>query len=225
VESERQAALGALIPVVAHNIRNPLASIRATAQMLDEMESREDLKESRQAILETIDRRGRWVNTLVSYLHPLEPSKRIVHAGNLLETAEDMLDAKLEEKNLQLIKRGWENDTELEMDPDLMEQALYCLLSNAIDASPVSGEIELSMIKAGYSFYFCIKDQGSGLMFEPRQGNLEPGPSTKKFGTGLGIPVAFKICQSHGWELDFSSNENGTVVKISCPLSRQSETA
>ncbi|MFT7461387.1 MAG: methyl-accepting chemotaxis protein, partial [Planctomycetota bacterium] len=71
VESERQAVLGALIPVVAHNIRNPLASIRATAQLLDDVEDSEELKESKQAIMDTIDRLGRWVSALVSYLHPL----------------------------------------------------------------------------------------------------------------------------------------------------------
>ncbi|MEE9551620.1 MAG: histidine kinase dimerization/phospho-acceptor domain-containing protein, partial [Gammaproteobacteria bacterium] len=77
VESEKQAALGALVPVVAHNIRNPLASIRATAQVLDDVEDAEELKECRQAILDTIDRLGRWVNALVSYLHPLKPNYRL----------------------------------------------------------------------------------------------------------------------------------------------------
>ena len=67
------------------------------------------------------------------------------------------------------------------------------------------------------SFKISIKDNGPGLLFEPKQGNLEPGSSTKKFGTGLGIPVAFKICQSHGWELTFNSNERGTEVVITCP--------
>jgi nitrogen-specific signal transduction histidine kinase len=80
VESEKQAALGALVPVVAHNIRNPLASIRATAQVLDDVENKEELRESKQAILDTIDRLGRWVNALVSYLHPLKPNYRLVHA-------------------------------------------------------------------------------------------------------------------------------------------------
>ena len=71
VEHERQAALGSLIPVVAHNIRNPLASIRAAAQVLDDVDNKAELKEGKQAIVDTIDRLGRWVNALVSYLHPV----------------------------------------------------------------------------------------------------------------------------------------------------------
>jgi nitrate/nitrite-specific signal transduction histidine kinase len=61
VQSEKQAALGALVPVVAHNIRNPLASIRATAQVLDDIRDPEELRESRKAIIDTIDCFVRWV--------------------------------------------------------------------------------------------------------------------------------------------------------------------
>jgi signal transduction histidine kinase len=217
VESERQAALGELIPVVAHNIRNPLASIRATAQMLDDVEDKEELAESKQAILETIDRLGRWVSALVSYLHPLKPQVREISALQLLESSIDMLEAKIEEKNIRLIKQELEYAGQIQADPDLMEQAMYCLLANAIEASPVSGEVKLAMSRKVDNIQIKITDNGPGLPFEPKPGNLEPGPSTKKFGTGLGIPIAFKICQSHGWELVFNILEQGTEVVITCP--------
>ena len=55
--------------------------------------------------------------------------------------------------------------------------------------------------------------------FEPKPGNLEPGPSTKRYGTGLGIPIAFKICQKHNWKLDFKTIEGkGTKVTITAPI-------
>jgi signal transduction histidine kinase len=217
VESERQAALGALVPVVAHNIRNPLASIRATAQMLDDVEDKEELHEGKQAIMETIDRLGRWVSALVSYLHPLKPHVRSVSASQLLESAINMLEAKIEEKNIQFQRHGWESNDELQADPDLMEQALYCLLANAVEASPEGGDIWLGLGREGERFQISITDSGPGLPFEPKAGNLDPGPSTKRFGTGLGIPVAFKICQSHAWDLSFSNTGKGTEVVITCP--------
>jgi signal transduction histidine kinase len=218
VESERQAALGELIPVVAHNIRNPLASIRATAQMLDDAEDKQELKESKQAIMDTIDRLGRWVNALVSYLHPLKPQERMVSARELFESSISMLESKIEEKNIQLDKKDMEYAGEIKADPDLMEQALYCLLANAIEASPEKGEVSLSLEKQAGSIKFSIADNGNGLPFMPKAGDLEPGPSTKKFGTGLGIPIAFKICQSHGWELKFHVLERGTLAVITCPV-------
>ncbi len=218
VESERQAALGALIPVVAHNIRNPLASIRATAQILEDVEDKSELAESKLAIMETTDRLERWVNALVSYLHPLKPHFREMRVSLLFESALTMLAGKIDEKNIEFTRAGWKSDRQLNMDPDLMEQALYCLMANAIEASTQSGNIELVMKEEKHRFSLKIIDDGPGLSFEPRQGELEPGPSTKKLGTGLGIPVAYKICQRHGWELEFISDENGTEVSIHCPL-------
>ncbi len=217
VESERQAALGALIPVVAHNIRNPLASIRATAQMLDDVNDKEELQEGKQIIMETTDRLGRWVSALVSYLHPLKPQLRAVGARHLLESSLNMLEAKIRQKNIHIHKQGCDYDKVLHADPDLMEQALYCLLANAVEASPEGGDIYLKIDEQEGRIQFSITDSGPGLPFEPKPGNLDPGPSTKKFGTGLGIPIAFKICQSHGWELRFKIIEQGTEVVITCP--------
>jgi len=223
VESEKQAALGALIPVVAHNIRNPLASIRATAQMLDDPEDKEDLEESKNAILETTDRLSRWVNALVSYLHPLKPNYRLVLASEMLNAAIDLLESKLADKQMKLDKIGWENDLRLNSDPDLMEQAIYALMANAIDASPKMSVLTISMVKKEAELELSIQDQGKGLPFDPKPNQLTPGPSTKSFGTGLGIPIAFKICQKHGWKLNFESNEKdgeqiGTTVTITAPI-------
>ena len=69
-----------------------------------------------------------------------------------------------------------------------------------------------------------ILDSGPGLPFEPKPSNFEPGPSTKRFGTGLGIPIAFKICQKHGWNLRFNViEERGTEVIIAAPIHSLSE--
>ena len=219
VESEKQAALGALVPVVAHNIRNPLASIRATAQVLDNVDDKEDLRESREAILETIDRLGRWVNALVSYLHPLKPNYRLIHASEMINAALSLLRSKLDEKQIGIDKKGWDNDLRLNADPDLMEQAFYALLANAIDASPNGSTLSIQMVKLDSNLRIMLHDQGSGLPFDPKPNNLSPGPTTKRFGTGLGIPIAFKICQQHGWKLEFDSVEGkGTTAIITAPI-------
>jgi len=219
VESEKQAALGALVPVVAHNIRNPLASIRATAQVLDNVTDPGELKEGHQAILDTIDRLGRWVNALVSYLHPLKPNYRLVYAGEMLDVACSLLKNGMEEKCIEIEKFGWENDLRLNADPDLMEQAIYALLTNAVDASEDNSKIRLGMIRKETELELHIQDFAGGLQFEPKPNILTPGPSTKGFGTGLGIPIAFKICQKHGWDLKFKTVKgNGTTVIITAPI-------
>lgn len=219
VESEKQAALGALVPVVAHNIRNPLASIRATAQILDTVEDQDELETNKSAIIDTIDRLNRWVSSLVSYLHPLKPSYRPVYASAMVKASTALLKPKIEEKSLKIKEIGWEHDLRLNADPDLMEQAICALLANAIEASPAEATLifEFSVNRA--EFELSIQDQGAGLPFEPEPKQLTPGPSTKSFGTGLGIPIAFKICQQHGWKLNFSPAEaTGTRVTITAPI-------
>ena len=219
VEHERQAALGSLIPVVAHNIRNPLASIRAAAQVLDDVDNKAELKEGKHAIVDTIDRLGRWVNALVSYLHPLQPVLRDVNVITLLDGALELLQARLSEKAMTVRREYRDRPVTLRVDPDLMEQAMYGLLANAVDASPDRAELLITVTEDERAVTIGIRDYGPGLPFKPEPGNLEPGPSTKRFGTGLGIPIAYKICQSHGWNLGFEVQDNGTLVRITAPKS------
>ena len=219
VENEKQAVLGSLVPVVAHNIRNPLASIRATAQLLEHAEDKDDITESKNEIITTIDRLGRWVSALVSYLHPLKPNLIEVYPVDLINAALGLVNNRVQEKQINIIKQGWEHNLPLSADPDLMEQALFSLLSNAVDATPKQGDIKISLLHPEDYIEIHIHDSGTGLPFEPKPGNLEPGPSTKRLGTGLGIPIAFKICQKHGWNLKFEINEGeGTKVILAAPL-------
>ena len=221
VEHERQAALGSLIPVVAHNIRNPLASIRAAAQVLDDADNKTELREGKQAIVDTIDRLGRWVNALVSYLHPLQPVFKEISVVALLDATLELLQGKISEKGIIVVREYQHLSISLKVDPDLMEQAVYGLMANAVEASPDGAELLITVAEEDENVVIGIQDYGPGLPFRPEPGNLEPGPSTKRFGTGLGIPIAFKICQSHGWSLAFETVENaGTLVKITAPGNR-----
>jgi len=218
IDSERQAALGALVPVVAHNIRNPLASIRASAQLLDERDTDAQLKESQAAIIHTVDLLERWVSALVSYLHPLQPLTRRVRAASLFDATVTLLAPRIKEKSITISRDPWDSGVEVEVDPDLMEQALYAVLSNAIDASSEDATIALGVSAADTEVVLSVEDRGGGIPFTPEPTGLEPGPTTKKMGTGLGIPVAFKVCKAHGWDIIFDIDEGvGTKVIVRAP--------
>ncbi|MEX2482025.1 MAG: HAMP domain-containing sensor histidine kinase [Gammaproteobacteria bacterium] len=215
VTAERQAALGALVPVVAHNIRNPLAAIRANAQLLDGSEGTAERDEIRQDILDTVDRLERWVSALVSYLHPLQPRRRVVEATTVMASALHMLGSRMADNGLRCERMPWDEQARVEADPDLLEQALYGLLNNAVEASTSGSTIVVGVTRQGGSVRFSIRDEGGGIRFKPEPSDLAPGPSTKRFGTGLGIPVAYKICQTHGYRLEFSVREGeGTEAVI-----------
>lgn len=218
IDSERQAALGGLVPVVAHNIRNPLASIRASAQLLDYERGPREIEESKSAIIQTVDRLERWVSSLVSYLHPLKPQTQMVNATSLVDAPLSLLSARIKEKSIRIARQPWNEDAQVDVDADLIEQAFYAVISNAIDASSHEAKIVLSVFASPTQVVFGVEDWGGGMPFTPEPTGLEPGPTTKRMGTGLGIPVAFKVCKAHGWEIDYDIVEGkGTKVIITAP--------
>ena len=215
VSSTRQAAQGALVPVVAHNIRNPLAAIRANAQLLDGADSGAEVAETRSAIIDTVDRLERWVSALVSYLHPLEPKRRPLSAVGVLEAAAGLLEARLVEGGIRIEAGPCDPDARIDADPDLMEQAVYGLINNALEASVRGQVIRYEVRRDAGHVQMIIADEAGGVPFQPQPSGLTPGPSDKRFGTGLGIPVAFKICDSHGFDLNFEIEAGqGTRVVI-----------
>lgn len=222
VDTERQAALGSLVPVVAHNVRNPLAAIRASAQLLEHADDVAEAHDTARDIIDTVDRLGRWVSALVSYLHPLRPHYTEASLVTLLEAVFGLLRPRLEERAIVLVREPWDAQLTVAVDADLMEQALYGLLANAIEASPSGARIRVGTRATATHLRIEIEDEAGGMPFLPEPAGLEPGPSTKRFGTGLGIPVAFKVCKTHGWQLGFEVVDNGTLVTLSAPRSARS---
>ncbi len=218
VRVEKQATLGALLPVVAHNIRNPLASIRATAQLMSRPPITHDLRDGLNGIISTADKLDNWTQSLLNYLHPLTPQRSPCKLSALVDNVLDMLKPKLAQKRIALDREGWERDVEIDADPHLMEQALEGLLSNAIEASPNDGTLNVRVNGTADGAVLSIRDEGTGIPFSPTQRDLTPGPSTKRFGTGLGIPFAMKICDVHGGSIAFNDlSPRGTEVRIRLP--------
>jgi len=187
--------------------------------LLDHAEALEEIGEIKAAIIDTVDRLGRWVSALVSYLHPLKPQPVLRNPTVLMDAAVDLLHNRLRERSLQIVRRPWDTAACVKVDPDLMEQAIYGLLSNALDASPEASTIFLGVMRDGNYVRLTITDQGPGMPFQPKPSELAPGPSTKRFGTGLGIPIAFKVCKAHGWRLEFDRGDNGgTKAIITAPV-------
>ena len=218
VRTEKQAAMGLLVPMLAHNIRNPLASIRATAQVLDDPAHDEDTRESLLGIINTVDRLERWTGGLLAYLHPVKPQLKTTRFDSILEGAMLPLTQRIRDKNITLIKKILPTDIEIRTDEHLMEQVIYNLMLNAIDASPNGSNMTISAQLMDRIFICSLRDEGSGMPFTPDPHTLSPGPSTKRFGTGLGIPFAFKVCEVLGGNITFEAVlPQGTSITLSLP--------
>ncbi len=218
VRSEKQAAFGLLVPMLAHNIRNPLASIRATAQIIDIPSENNDTQESVNGIINTVDRLERWTGALLTYLHPVQVEFNSVSLSNILNGALLPLNQKIIDKKIQFSSEIASIQTNILTDQPLLEQVLYNLILNAIDASAQNAKVSFdASLKDGF-LEMLISDQGIGMPFSPEAKSMTPGPSTKRFGTGLGIPFAFKACEVLNGTIVFNKQSpNGTQIKIRLP--------
>ncbi|MDP2247537.1 MAG: ATP-binding protein, partial [Nitrosomonadales bacterium] len=129
------------------------------------------------------------------------------------------LQQKLREKSILLELPDWsKNDDQIHTDEHLLEQALYNLLLNSIEAAPGGSKLIISTEHSATSLRVLIADQGPGMPFSPDPTALSPGPTTKRFGTGLGIPFVFKVCEALSAKVSFNHHpEGGTVVEIVLP--------
>lgn len=225
VRTEKQAAQGLLVPMLAHNIRNPLASIRATAQVIDDPGQDRDTREALSGIIDTVDRLERWTGALLAYLLPLKPQPTHTSIKIIVEGALAPLQQKIKEKSIKLKLPSWHENNLIYTDQHLLEQVIYNLVLNAIDASTKNAEIEISLEVKSSLFTLQLLDCGCGMPFTPDPSAMS-APTTKRFGTGLGIPFAFKVCDALSGELKFDARpEGGTVITLRIPKTLDTPTS
>lgn len=218
MRTEKQAALGLLVPMLAHNIRNPLASIRATAQVIDVPKNDTETKESVAGIINTVDRLERWTGALLAYLHPTKPQLSSVALAQVLQSSLVPLEPKLKEKNIKVTQDIDAVLQDILTDEHLLEQVFYNLILNSIEASPQNSNIQFAASLQDDMLEINITDMGSGMPFTPDPHAISPGISTKRFGTGLGIPFAFKACEVLSGSIEFKAGyPQGTQIRLQFP--------
>jgi signal transduction histidine kinase len=206
--------LGALVPVVAHNIRNPLASIRATAQVLDEEDLQPDIREGLKGSIVSADRLERWTASLLSYLHPLEARWIETDIAAVLAGLLDLVQHQFNVRAVKLQRAIPQQKILARFDQELLEQALHGLIINALEATPDGGEVIVGLRQEAQRIEIWILDQGLGLQWTvsstgvPRD-PVVPGRTTKRTGTGLGIPFALKVSEVHDGGLRYLSRPEG----------------
>lgn len=216
VQTEKQAAQGSLVPMLAHNIRNPLASIRATAQLLDTSDADKESRELLIGIIGTVDRLERWTGALLAYLHPLKPKLAKADLKRIIIGACAPLQQKVKAKEITL-QLPTQSELVIKTDQHLLEQVIYNFVINAIDASKQASTIEIKVTTRSTHYYLQIIDNGCGMPFTPDP-SASNAPTTKRFGTGLGIPFGFKVCEALKGTLSFTARPSGgTCINITLP--------
>jgi len=222
VRKERLAAVGELAGAVAHAIRNPLAGIKAAAQLAAlDLDGHEAAGGLRDVISET-DRLDERIGALLQFTRPFEPELRATSARALVTQALRDTAARAKAREILVHTHFAPGLPDVSADPVLMEQAVLELLSNAIDATPDGGVIDVSVTVAcdgnGATVEIEVVDSGSGINERFAARIFELFYTTKPRGTGFGLATVKKIVERHGGRIVAANREGrGAAFRISLP--------
>ena len=226
--AERFAMVGEMSAYVAHNIRNPLASIRTTAQadMLD-LPAEDPHRGSFRDIVTATDRLESWVGDLLRFSSPVTLQCTLESVNDLVGRCADLARAQMTQRGLHLDLALAPALAPVSVDRNKIEQVVSVLLGNAMDASPAGGTIRVSSLvrRPNHVPRACIRveDQGKGIPKEHLGKLFTLFATSKKSGTGLGLALAQKIVTAHDGTITVDSKEGeGTAVEISLPVAERS---
>jgi PAS domain S-box-containing protein len=234
--SDRLASLGTLSAGMAHEIKNPLVSIKTFAQLLPERYHESDFRETFSSlIVHEIDRIDSLVNQLLRFARPAKPLLRPMHVHEVLEKTFRLVQHRLYQKEIKLTRTFEASLDTIRADSDQMEQVFLNFFLNAMDAMKRGGELTVETeIRSGDSLVthllpedderhealcISIRDTGEGIKKEDIARVFDPFFTTKDFGTGLGLSVVHGIIEEHGGQIEVESEvAKGTAFHIFLPL-------
>lgn len=208
-QNEKLAALGQLAAAIAHEVRNPLAVIRSSAQNLSESAPSAEATRACSFIIEEIDRLSRVVSSLLAYARPVNVVARPVAPSELVSRAALLAREDLASRHIRLETRVAPDLAAVRADPDLVCQVLLGLLGNAAAAIDDSGEIAIEARAVEDGVEVAVADSGPGVPAEIRGKIFDPFFTTRPRGTGLGLAVAREIVEAHGGRIEVGDRPGG----------------
>jgi signal transduction histidine kinase len=200
---------------LAHETRNPLNIIRGMAQMISKRnDSPPEIREKSRAIVDETDKVTAQLNEFINYSRPREVRRSPLKLNSVVNEVARALSYDVEEKKIRLEVKG--EPMIIEADEQLLRQALFNLVMNAIQAVGRNGQIQVLMQRSDAAEASLeVRDDGPGVPAERRQEIFRPYFTTQQNGTGLGLAVVQQIVLAHGWEIECLPNEpRGAVFRI-----------
>jgi signal transduction histidine kinase len=200
---------------LAHETRNPLNIIRGRAQMISRQPgAHPETEEKAREIIEEADKVAAQLNEFINYSRPRQVRRTTLPLTGAVNEVARALSYDLEEKKIRLEIKG--EALRIEADEQLLRQALFNLILNAIQAANGNGEIQVVAERRGVSEASLeVRDNGPGVLAENRRDIFKPYFTTQKQGTGLGLAVVQQIVLAHGWEIECLPNSpQGAIFRI-----------
>ncbi|HEX9576819.1 MAG TPA: ATP-binding protein [Myxococcales bacterium] len=216
--ADRLAALGKMSAGLAHEIRNPLASMCGSIALLGKQPG---LGEKERKLLTIVSREGERLEALVrdflAFARPSQPQIQEIQATQLVEETLDVFRQDAAARELR-VSVEIEPGVRVLADPGQLRQVLWNLLSNAADAAGRGGSVRTRVRRIEGMAVLEVEDSGPGIAGEDLQRIFDPFFTTKESGTGLGLAIVHRIVEAHGGQLAVQSVPGRTLFSVAMPL-------
>lgn len=223
--AESLAALSTLSAGVAHEIKNPLASISIHIQLMKKatkacrMNEQGNVGHYLDVLAEEVERLNHIVVDFLFAVRPMNFEPEVADLNAFLSSIMEFMGAELRQSGILPILELEEGLPPMPFDPRLLKQAILNLVKNAIAAMPSGGELTMSTARQGDDVAISVTDTGTGIDEETLQKIFEPYFTTRETGSGLGLTLVFKIAREHGGEIQVTSKPGiGSTFTITIPL-------
>jgi signal transduction histidine kinase len=226
-KAERLSAAGQLAASLAHEIRNPLASISGAAGILRRGAAPpEYVEDSLDIIQKESQRLNKLLTGFLNFANPRSPRLQRTDPSAILQSVVSLAAHAAENNHIAIVYKSEQQTPEIECDPEQLKQVLLNLVINAIEASPSDSEIRLLTRQHDDRITIEVEDQGTGITEDVSDRIFDPFFTTKPKGTGLGLAVSSIIVAHHGGTLSFHKNERrGTTFRIELPVEQEAARA
>ncbi len=224
--SQRLASVGSLAAGVAHELRNPLSSIKGFATYFRERYRNypDDVKNA-DIMIQEVERLDRVIGQLLEFSRPLNLKKTKGPLGEIILHTLKLVEKQAKDRGISIVTRIFPSITaEITFDPDKIKQVLLNLLLNAIEAMKKGGMLSVEMKRNHNHIEILVTDTGIGMPEDNLARIFDPYFTTKPTGTGLGLAIAHKIIEAHDGLIRIESEpEKGTTVVIALPFNSSDE--
>jgi PAS domain S-box-containing protein len=223
--TEKLSVVGELSASVAHEIRNPLTSLKGFVQLLQMEDDKH--QDYYQIMLDELNRINHIVGELLLLAKPQHLKYTQMAIQKVLNDVISLLAVEATLYNVQIEVDFPKEDIIIECEPNQLKQLFINVIKNSIEASQNDSTISISLVRIEQDkISITVKDNGCGISKELLEKIGEPFYSSKEKGTGLGLTVSFKIVQSHNGTINFDSEiGTGTLVNITLPMLQNSSPA
>jgi signal transduction histidine kinase len=224
VQAEKLASIGEVSAAVAHGLRNPLASLRAAAQLVRRHPTSPSATEHLDAIIEEVDRLDRRISHLLSFSRPAPFHPVSESLPRLIEELLPAVAQPIREHQVDLEMAVPAALPHVRVDPMQLEQVILEIVSNALDAMPAGGRLRIGAYEADGAepgVVVEVSDTGDGIPEQVLPSVCEPFFTTRQEGTGLGLAIAKRYLEQNGGRLEIVSRSGqGTTVRLRLPTER-----